>query len=246
MQRMANNITFVDLSILFFGRNIMNVITAKHVSNGLNSNKTLTQSVHDEETINKNNILKKNTIVRPGSDSLSSAPTVELFNNYNKAGINGAKNNTTETEDNLPLWLVNMLNNSSNDLDWVLRMLDEAGVDKSQIPNLREMRQQERAMFRQMLKEQADAAKAFAEGLAEEAKMQRKMMEAFKELVQGQNPSPEGQQLLAQFAPMLLFIALLLKNDADSEEEELTSSDDKSDDASGEMQVNDKSEEEAA
>ena len=224
----------------------MNVITATHVSNGLN-NKALTQSLHDEETINKNNFIKKSTITKPGSDTLSSTPTVDLFNNYNNVRVNRSSNDkTTESEENLPLWLVNMLNNSSNDLDWTLKIMDEAGVDKSQIPNLREMRQTEREMFRQMLKEQADAAKAFAEGLAEEAKMQRKMMEAFKELVQGQNPSTEGQQLLAQFAPMLLFIALLLKNDTDSKEEELTSSDDKSDDASGEMQVSDKSEEDAA
>jgi RNA-binding protein YhbY len=244
---MANNIILCLSFFYFLRRNQMNITTTKQVSNGLNNNKMHTLGMPSEEAAERKNTPKNIINTKPGSDALSSTPTVELFNNYNKVGVNcSCSNQATPSDENLPQWLKNMLNNSAHNLDWIVQITEDAGVDKSQIPNLREMRQQEREMFRQMLKEQAEAAKALAESIAEEAKMQRKMLEAFKEIVQGQNPSPEGQQMLAQFAPMLLFIALLMKNDNETDEESIKSDDDESNEMAAQMQVSDKSEDEAA
>ena len=172
-------------------------------------------------------------------DSHESIPEIEKYNNYTNTGKNNSKCDSSVDEDiSLPWWLVNMLKNSMHNSEWVMQTLEEAGIDKCQLPDIREMKRKEREMFRQMLKEQAEAARLFAEGLAEEAKMRRKMMEAFREIIQGKNPSPEGQQLLAQFAPMLLFIALLMKNDEEeSEENTMPNSEEKSDDTATEEEI---------
>jgi len=183
----------------------------------------------DKLDVKQNTTSMKTQINTYGNDTFDSVPEIEHYNNYSKNGmlnitdsdLSLVEGKSLEKDDALlPWWFQKKIRDFGLDSDWILQMIDEAGLEKTDIIDWRQVKQNERETFRQLLKEQAESARLFAEGLKEEMKMRRKMMEAFREIVQGKNTSPEGQQLLAQFAPMLLFIALLLKKEDEESEED--------------------------
>lgn len=183
----------------------------------------------DKLDVKQNTTSMKTQINTYGNDTFDSVPEIEHYNNYSKNGmlnitdsdLSLVEGKSLEKDDALlPWWFQKKIRDFGLDSDWILQMIDEAGLEKTDIIDWRQVKQNERETFRQLLKEQAESARLFAEGLKEEMKMRRKMMEAFREIVQGKNTSTEGQQLLAQFAPMLLFIALLLKKEDDESEED--------------------------
>ena len=183
----------------------------------------------DKLDVKQNTTSMKTQINTYGNDTFDSVPEIEHYNNYSKNGmlnitdsdLSLVEGKSLEKDDALlPWWFQKKIRDFGLDSDWILQMIDEAGLEKTDIIDWRQVKQNERETFRQLLKEQAESARLFAEGLKEEMKMRRKMMEAFREIVQGKNTSTEGQQLLAQFAPMLLFIALLLKKEDEESEED--------------------------
>ena len=182
----------------------------------------------DNRVVNQSTDLTKAYKTTFYKDSFMNIPEIEQYNNYSKTGTlnnihsKSHSNGSLEKDDDvlLPWWFQKMIRDYNLDSDWILQVLEEAGLEKSEIIDWRQMKQNQREIFRQMLKDQSESARLFVEGLAEEMKMRRKMIEAFREIVQGKNTSSEGQQLLAQFAPMLLFIALLLKDENEESEED--------------------------
>ena len=210
----------------------MNVTTAAYQNMNMVDDDYFTDEIKEisKPDVKQNTTSTKTQINTHGNDTFDSVPEIEQYNNYSINGtlnitgseLNLVEGKSLEKDDNalLPWWFQKMIRDCDLDSEWILQMLEEAGLEKTDIIDWRQMKQNEREMFRQMLKDQAESARLFAEGLAEEMKMRRKMMEAFKEIVQGKKTSPEGQQLLAQFAPMLLFIALLLKKEDEESEED--------------------------
>jgi hypothetical protein len=150
-------------------------------------------------------------------DSFSSTPIIDHFNNYTKTG-----HHSDTVSNTIPGWLLNMIKNPEFDNEWLMQMIEEALLEKNQPANIWEAIKSEREALREMLREMLmqdmENARATAEALAEEMKMKRKMLEAFRAIVRGENTSAEGQRLLAQFAPMMLFIALLLKDENEEDE----------------------------
>jgi hypothetical protein len=113
-----------------------------------NADKALRKDSADEVHIHKklpNNPSVGSTDATVNTDTISRAPEIEHYNNYTKIGLLIDYANETNTgsaekceidTEVFPWWLLKLIKETNADSDWILQLLEEAGIENIDLDNI--------------------------------------------------------------------------------------------------------------